>query len=298
MGVVYRLRSPVKTVLLSQDQRAAKGVRLYSGEELIADVVVMNCDLVYAYNSLLPESRYGKSLQQRRTSCSSISFFWAFDTTLPELKTHNIFLAEKYRESFDSIFDDYAVPDDPSFYVNVPSRIDPTAAPPGKDAVVVLVPIGSLRDSDDNDQQRWDWVISATRDLIIHTIEKRTGIKNLRAKILHETYETPFTWKEKFNLDRGSILGLSHSFLNTLNFRPSIKHPNISRLYFVGASTHPGTGVPVCLAGSKLVSDKILRDVDLAGTKLIFNVPRYIWVLAILAGGFVLSAWLGRPLME
>ncbi|GKZ28154.1 hypothetical protein AbraCBS73388_011934, partial [Aspergillus brasiliensis] len=134
LGVKYRLRTPVETVLLSHDQRTAKGVRLNSGEEIFADVVVLNTDLVYAYNNLLPKSVYGKGLQRRRTSCSSISFFWAFDTTFPALKTHNIFLAEKYRESFDSIFNDYTVPDDPSFYVNVPSRVDPRAAPPGKDA--------------------------------------------------------------------------------------------------------------------------------------------------------------------
>ncbi|GAQ44823.1 hypothetical protein AtubIFM55763_005501 [Aspergillus tubingensis] len=276
LGVDYRLRAPVDSVLLAPDQRSAKGVRLSSGEAIYADLVVINADLVYAYNNLLPESGYGRSLQRRHTSCSSISFFWAFDTTFPQLKSHNIFLADKYRESFDSIFIDHSVPDEPSFYVNVPSRIDPTAAPPGKDAVVVLVPVGSLAEPGINDQKRWDRIIPDIRDLVIKTIEERTGIQNLRSKLLHETYETPHTWKDKFNLDRGAILGLSHSFFNMLSFRPSLKHPRIDGLYFAGASTHPGTGVPVCLAGSKLVCEKILRDTRPQQPKMFATA--YIWV--------------------
>ena len=69
---------------------------------------------------------------------------------------------------------------------------------------------------------------------------------------------TPQSWKDVFNLDKGAILGLSHSFFNVLSFRPSTKHASIDKLHFVGASTHPGTGVPICLAGSKVTSEQVL----------------------------------------
>ncbi|KAF3481706.1 phytoene dehydrogenase [Arthroderma uncinatum] len=256
MGVEYRLNEPVSSIQLSEDGRTATGVKLSSGEILNADTVVINADLVYAYNELLPPSSLAKSLQKRPSSCSSISFFWSFDRIVPELRTHNIFLADEYRESFDAIFKDHKIPSDPSFYVNVPSRIDPTAAPHGKDAVVVLVPVGHLVDN-----SIWstdmDAIISKVREGIIKTIESRTGARGLRDSIVSEKIDTPFTWKAKFNLNQGAILGLSHSFFNVLSFRPKTKHDTISGLYFAGASTHPGTGVPVCLAGSKIVSQQI-----------------------------------------
>ncbi|GMF68356.1 unnamed protein product [Aspergillus oryzae] len=239
-----------------------KGVLLEDGEELYADLVVINADLVYAYNELLPKTRRSHDLKKRPVSCSSISFFWSFDEKLPHLRAHNIFLAEKYRESFDAIFEDHRIPDGPSFYVNVPSKIDPTAAPPGKEAVVVLVPVGHLTSEKGGqlEEEKWDTLVSQTREIVLDTIEARTGLQDLRSRLVHEMVETPLSWEERFNLDRGAILGLSHSFFNVLSFRPQIKHPDIERLYFVGASTHPGTGVPVCLAGSKLVTQQIVED--------------------------------------
>ncbi|KAL5366611.1 hypothetical protein BJX96DRAFT_170079 [Aspergillus floccosus] len=251
LGVEYQFDTPVE-----------KDVRLATGEELYADVTVVNADLVYAHRKFLPPSSRASSLSRCETSCSSISFFWAFNEVLPNLRPHNIFLAKDYKESFDAIFDKHSIPDDPSFYVNVPSRVDPTAAPPSKEAIVVLVPVGSLTDStrDTTDSTYWHNAIKQVKRHVLETIEHRTGMKDLGFKIVHERIETPLTWQEKYNLDCCAILGLSHSFSNVLSFRPKNKHPSISNLYFVGASTHPGTGVPICLAGAKRVATEILDD--------------------------------------
>lgn len=100
-------------------------------------------------------------------------------------------------------------------------------------------------------------MVQMARDTILKTIEARLNI-SLGAHIVNEVINTPLTWKSTFNLDRGAILGLSHSFFNVLAFRPKTKHASIKDLYFVGASAHPGTGVPIVLAGAKLVSDEIL----------------------------------------
>ena len=260
MGVTYNLSTPVAHVNLSPDNRAT-GITLQSGESISADLVVINADLVYAYNNLLPPSAHAKSLSKRDASCSSISFYWAFDRIFPELETHNIFLAEHYRESFDSIFKKHSIPDQPSFYVNVPSRVDPTAAPPGKDSMAVLVPIGHLQDDKgtglSQESEDWKALVANTKATILSTIQARTGA-DLGAHLVSESINTPMTWRETFNLDKGAILGLSHSFWNVLSFRPRTKHAKYDSLYFVGASTHPGTGVPICLAGSKIVSEQIL----------------------------------------
>ena len=266
LGVTYRLSSPVSSIVLSADNRTAKGVTLASGEKVTADVILINADLVYAYNNLLPSSSAAKSLRSRPASCSSISFYWAMDRQVSELSTHNIFLADHYRESFDDIFKKQLIPQQPSFYVNVPSRIDSTAAPEGKDAIVVLVPVGHLLDKLEGRgleiESRQDWIamVSKARETVFATIESRTGARGLQRSLVKEVVNTPQSWKDVFNLDKGAILGLSHSFFNVLSFRPKTKHASIDRLHFVGASTHPGTGVPICLAGSKLVAEQILDE--------------------------------------
>ena len=265
LGVKYRLSTSVESILLSPDQRTAQGVVLASGETVTADIILINADLVYAYNNLLPPSSRATSLKSRKASCSSISFYWAMDRQIPELSTHNIFLADDYRESFDDIFKKQLIPQQPSFYVNVPSRIDPSASPEGKDSIVVLVPVGHLLDEiagkglDVHSKQDWARMVKDARETVFSTIESRTGASKLQDSLVKEIVNTPQSWKDVFNLDKGAILGLSHSFFNVLAFRPKTKHPSIERLHFVGASTHPGTGVPICLAGSKIVAEQVLE---------------------------------------
>jgi phytoene desaturase (3,4-didehydrolycopene-forming) len=190
------------------------------------------------------------------------------DKMIPELHTHNVFLADDYQDSFDDIFKRQQMPKEPSFYVNVPSRVDPTAAPEGRDSVVVLVPCGHLLEGEAdrglNPQNAQDWqaMVSKARHAVCETIRLRTGA-DLESHVAHEIVNTPGSWKERFNLDRGAILGLSHSFFNVLSFRPKTKHPDLGSLYFVGASTHPGTGVPIVLCGSKITTEQILDDLGM-----------------------------------
>ncbi|KAH8719387.1 hypothetical protein GQ44DRAFT_775312 [Phaeosphaeriaceae sp. PMI808] len=274
LGVAYHYGSPIREIQLSPDGKRATGITFEdpSKEPMSADLVICNADLTYAYNELLPQTKYAKSLAKRETSCSSISFYWALDRQFSELSAHNIFLAEDYRESFDSIFKDHFIPGKPSFYVNVPSRVDPSAAPKGCESIVVLVPVGHLFDSKSNSHkgaqdspgttQDWDTMVADARRTILKTIESRLNI-SLGSHIIDEVINTPPTWRTNFNLDRGAILGLSHSFFNVLSFRPNTKHATIEDLYFVGASTHPGTGVPIVLAGAKLVTEQVLQDLRL-----------------------------------
>jgi len=261
--------SPVKQILLSNNSENGKacGVELENGSRLEADVVISNADLVWTYSNLLPRTNYCRKLEKSQLTCSSISFYWAIKRKIPSLVTHQVYLAKEYRESFDAIFDGHSLPHQPSFYVNVPSRIDPSAAPAGKDAMIVLVPIGHLHAN--NRSKNWEKIISHAREFVLHTIENnilqpgdlKEG-ERFNDLIEFETMNTPHTWEKELNLFKGSILGLSHNIFQVINFRPRIKHDTIDRMYFVGASTHPGTGVPVVTCGSKLTAEKVLKDLQ------------------------------------
>ncbi|KAI1816099.1 phytoene dehydrogenase [Poronia punctata] len=275
LGVQYRLNTAVEQILTQSDGKTVRGVLLESGEKLEADIVVVNADLVYAYSNIFPQTRqqvqnYGQSLRQKEGSCSSISFYWSLSRKVPELQTHNIFLADEYQDSFDAIFDRQTLPTEPSFYVNVPSRIDPSAAPPGRDSIIALVPVGHLLNSKGfgatgqvgnvTEEQDWPALVARARKAVLSTVAARTGCALLEPSITHELVNDPSVWETKFNLDKGSILGLSHSFCNVLAFRPQTRAKGFKHAYFVGASTHPGTGVPIVLAGSKITSEQILDD--------------------------------------
>ncbi|BGP17730.1 hypothetical protein JCM10213_005311 [Rhodosporidiobolus nylandii] len=259
-GAKFRFNTPVKRVIV--ENGTAKGVVTESGEELRADVVLVNADLIWSMAHLYEETSYSKRLEERPVSCSSISFYWSMKRKIPELDSHTIFLAEEYRESFDSIFRDHKIPHEPSFYVNVPSRHDPSAAPADRDSVIVLVPVGHISAALPSSSD-WNQVVEETRNKVITEIERRLDLPNFRDIIEHETINTPITWGEKFNLHRGSILGLSHSFFNVLAFRPKTRHPSVKNAYFVGASAHPGTGVPIVLAGARMAATQILDDLNL-----------------------------------
>jgi len=258
----------------------ATGVTLEDGKVVNADLVVCNADLVYAYNNLLPKTPYAEKLGDKaELTSSSVSFYWSMNRKVPELSTHNIFLAKEYKKSFDEIFFEYDLPSEPSFYVNVPSRIDPSAAPEGKDSVIVLVPLGHMTNKK---KQDFDATIKRAREHVINTIEKRLGIQNFRDFIEHEALNDPRTWQQKFNLWKGSILGLSHSILQVLYLRPGTRSHLFKNLYFVGASAHPGTGVPVVLCGAKLVADQIKEDLAKPKTNAMVSPQMIVKALLVL----------------
>lgn len=259
-GAKFHYKSDVQEIVVD-DKGVARGIRLANGDVVNGDIVICNADLVYAYNKLLPNTSYAKSLGKKELTSSSISFYWSMNGIVPELNVHNIFLAEKYKESFDQIFKDHTLPDEPSFYVNVPSRIDPSAAPEGKDTIVVLVPVGHISNRPDVD---FDELVERAREQVIDIVEKRLKISDFKSMIDHEIVNDPRTWQNEFNLWKGSILGLSHSLFQVLWFRPSLKCKIFENLYFVGASAQPGTGVPIVLCGAKLL-EKQLCDRFLQG---------------------------------
>jgi phytoene desaturase len=262
-GVKFVYNAPVKKMkeesgVLSQSKGGKiTSVMLEDGREMSADIFVGNADLPYIYDQLLPDRAAAKKLDEKLYTCSTIMFYWGVDKQYPQIAHHNVFLGGNYKASFDQIFNDHSLPDEPSFYIHAPARTDAVAAPEGQETLYVLVPVGHL---DENSKQDWDAMVSRARETVFARLEKEMGISDLREHIKFEIIHTPKVWKEKFNLVKGAAFGLSHNFWQVGYLRPQNRHAKYKNLYFAGASTHPGTGLPIVLLSARLTTERILKE--------------------------------------
>jgi phytoene desaturase len=257
LGVRFVYDTPVKAINVSGAR--VEGVETEDGQVYTADVFVGNADLPYIYKELLPENREAARLEKKLYTCSTIMFYWAVDKQYPQIALHNVFLAGDYRASFDQIFDEHKLPAQPSFYVHAPARVDEAAAPAGEDTLYVLVPVGHI-DVSSGTGQDWEAMVGRARETVFARLKKELGISDLREHIKYEITYNPVIWKERFNLAKGAAFGLSHNFWQVGYLRPRNRHAQFKNLYFAGASTHPGTGLPIVLLSARLTTERILKE--------------------------------------
>jgi phytoene desaturase len=187
-------------------------------------------------------------------------FYWGVrGERAPSLLHHNVFLADHcYRESFDRIFRDHTLPDEPSFYVCAPTRTDPSFAPAGGDSLMVLVPVGHI---DQTHPQHWQALQYRARRTVLERLARLDpSLQRLEERIQFEATTSPPDYLRELNLVKGSAFGLSHNFMQVGYLRPHNRHPRYRNLYFVGASTHPGTGLPIVLISARLVVERVLAE--------------------------------------
>jgi len=253
-GVEFEFGTAVEKIMIDGDE--TKGVVLDDGRILKADAVVANADLPYVYQKLLPEDGNARKMSRKRFSCSTISFFWGVDKAVPSLPPHTLFLADDYRGNFDSIINELSLPENPSLYVHAPARLDSSMAPAGEDTLIAIAPVGHL---DEGGEQDWKAIRNQARRAIFDRLAD-LGIRDLEDHIKFEVNYTPLSWRKRYNLVKGATHGLSHTLTQLGYFRPGNRHPRYHNLYFVGASTHPGTGVPTALVSARLTATRLLED--------------------------------------
>jgi phytoene desaturase len=256
-GVEFMFGSTVRQI--DTNATHAHGVILADGTHLNADVILANADLPYVYESLLPHDGMAKKLSRKRYSCSAISFFWGVDKTYETLAPHTLFLADDYRENFKRIDPDLSLPANPNLYVHAPARLDSSMAPYRQDTVTAIIPVGHLSE---NGEQNWGELRDEARKHVFRRL-RTLGISDLESHIKFEETYTPLSWHKRYNLMKGSTHGLSHRLTQMAYFRPSNQHSRYRNLYFVGASTHPGTGMPTAMVSGRLVSERIMDDLKL-----------------------------------
>jgi phytoene desaturase len=253
-GVEFEMNSPVEGILLSGNR--AKGVVLRGGRTVQADMMVANAELGYIYRQLLPESGVGKRIQKMEYGCSTVMFYWGLDHQYPGMGAHNIFFAKDFEGHFDILQHGGRWATEPNFYLHAPSRCDSAVAPTGHDAWVVAVPVPNTQLSAPENEPS---LKQEMRTFVLDRLAQH-GWTDVAAHIKEERVFGPSDWQSRYNLPYGSTHGLSHRLLQMGYFRPANRHAQIRNLFFAGASTHPGTGIPMVLASARFAAQRILDE--------------------------------------
>jgi len=248
MGGKLRLNSRVAQLLV--EDGTARGVRLDSGEELAATVIVSNADVANFYKKAVPAAARKKWTDRRLDRmCYSMSLFLIYfgtDRTWPDLAHHTIVLTERYRELLADIFQKKILADDFSLYLHAPTRTDPSLAPPGCECFYVLSPVPNLGGKVD-----WNAVKERYADAILASLEKLCP--DLRRHIVSRLIWTPLDFETQLDAHLGSAFQFEPILTQSAWFRPHNVSEDVKNFFLVGAGTHPGAGVPGVLSSAKLL---------------------------------------------
>ena len=242
---ITALRTQGQRVIACEDQR---------GRVWEADVFVCNADAAAFRGQILKRKRYAPSrLDKMDWSMAPFTVYLGVDGRTEGMLYHNYFLGSHFADYANTIFKSTIAPENPYYYVNILSQVYDGCAPDGCESVFILCPVPDLRF-----KSRWEDK-EAFADQIVADLSQRTGF-DFQGRTRVRTVLSPEDWQDMFHLYRGSGLGLAHGFRQIGALRPANHDEILSNLFYVGASTLPGTGLPMVIIGSKLVQERILRE--------------------------------------
>ena len=245
--------SEVTSINLNQNK--IKSVTINNQKEFDADNVICNADPPAVYEKMLINKKKNNffNWKKKRMDYSMGLFVYYFGTkkVYENVEHHTIKFGNKYKEHLQDIFDKKKLNEDISYYLHRPSATDKSMAPKDHDCFYVLVPVP-------NNQSGIDWSIEGDKikNLVIDKMEKSL-LPNLRENIVEDFYLTPDYFEKELNTKYGSGFSIQPKFSQSAYFRFHNKSEVCDGLYFVGAGTHPGAGVPGVLSSAKVL-DKIL----------------------------------------
>ncbi|MEX0721228.1 MAG: phytoene desaturase [Balneolaceae bacterium] len=254
-GGEIHTETEVEEILIENGK--AKGVLLKNGEKLFADEIVANADVAFTYKNLINPKHRKKYTDKKieRTKYSMSLFVIYFGTKKryrnSGLAHHNIILGERYEGLLKDIFHKKHLADDFSLYLHMPTITDPGMAPEGCEGFYVLSPVPHL-DSGTN----WDETAPKYRDAIMNFLEENY-LPDLQENIIAEHYINPMHFQNELNSYKGSAFSVEPILTQSAWFRPHNKSEDVDNLYFVGAGTHPGAGLPGVLS-SAIIAENLI----------------------------------------
>jgi len=233
----------------------ATGITLTDGTQVEADIVISNADLHYTETALLdaPDRSYDeKYWQSKEPGPSALLMYLGVDGEVPELEHHSLLFVDTWQQNFEAIYTDKQMPHPASIYISKISQTDTGAAPVGKENVFVLVPLPAGVNIEEAELQQ-------LADTYLAQIEAMTGA-DLRGRLLVKELFGPNDFRTKYYSWQSSMLGQSHLLKQSAFFRTKNVSKKVQGLYYVGGSTTPGIGLPMCLIGAELVYKRIAGD--------------------------------------
>jgi phytoene desaturase len=246
-GVKFHFNSYVNEISIHDE--AVAGVVL-GAEKYTADIVVSNMDIWYTYRKLLYGMPAPERILNQERSSSALIFYWGISRTFDELDLHNIFFTEDYEHEFQCIWQKKEIGADPTIYLNISSKMQPSDAPPEGENWFTMINVPS------NSGQDWEELIQQARNNILSKLSRILKSDISRLIVTEQVLDPRKIDSQTFSY-RGSLYGTS----SNNQFSAFLRHANFSSringLYFVGGSVHPGGGIPLALLSAKIVDDLI-----------------------------------------
>lgn len=258
LGGKIHLNTEVEEILVSGDRRVT-GIRLRDGSIHTADAIISNADVAWTYRNLIPEQhrRVNTNSRYERMRYSMSLFVIYFGTKRrymdSPLAHHNIILSERYKGLLDDIFHRKVLAEDFSLYLHMPTITDSSIAPEGCESFYVLSPVPHLDSEID-----WRTTAPLYKNRILQFLEEHY-LPDLRANIVAEHYIDPLHFENTLNSFRGAAFSVEPILTQSAWFRPHNQSEDFHNLYFVGAGTHPGAGLPGVLSSS-IIAEKLILD--------------------------------------
>lgn len=259
IGGKLHLNMAVQSISRKADRATGLKVR---GQELPFDFIISNADVVHTYSHLLQDRdsrNTGASLKKKSHSMSLFLIYFGTDKKYPQLAHHNILFGPRYKGLLDDIFGGKNLPEDFSLYLHAPTRTDQSLAPESCEGFYVLSPVGHKGHLDID----WKKVGPMYADKILKSIEERL-LPGLRDHIIVKKIFTPDDFETRLNAHLGSAFSLEPILSQSAYFRVHNRDKHIKNLYFAGAGTHPGAGLPGVISSAKATAQLITREVGLA----------------------------------
>jgi phytoene desaturase len=263
LGVPQRYGAEVEQILVENE--TAAGVRLDSGETIPADLVVSNADVGWTYRHLVaPEHRdtwTDRKVENMDYSMSLFVWYFGTDRTYEDVEHHTILLGPRYEGLLDDIFDRKTLADDFSLYLHRPTKTDPSMAPEGHDAFYVLSPVPHLESGVDWRAQAEPYR-QAVEDSLADTVLPDLGEHLVTSRML-----TPREFRADYKSLKGAAFSVEPKLTQSAWFRPHNRSEDVDHLYFAGAGTHPGAGIPGVLSSARVL-DTVVPDPEAFGALL------------------------------
>lgn len=255
LGVEIHTGKRVKQIVV-KDRRVA-GIQLADGEFHAAKLVVSNVDVPTTNTELLGDyslrSTLRSKLSRTKMTPGVMTFYWGIRGEVENIGHHTIFLPEDFAGAFDDLLSYKRIPRNLPFYVAVPSATDSDLAPPGDTAMFVLAPTPLLSEVNGLD---WDAAAATVKQQVLERLRQQ-GVDLNPERIVVEEIFTPAEWSRRFGLFDGSAFGAAHTLFQVGPFRDRNYSSEVEGLFYVGASTTPGTGMPMVVLGGKLTAERI-----------------------------------------